>query len=176
MIAIVCMSKKDDIAPENVYMHASWSEYYEDMDDLSAESDVIAVIEVKGIQKQYLVGNIPMTNFSAVVTNPIHGVDNSEEIVIVQTGGIVDNQLIQIADDPLMKEGEQYLIFGEINDLGTITILGGPQGRYSYSNGKITNMFTAEINQLTIESPNFLSSNLNLVNQNMEAAIAGINN
>ncbi len=163
--------KKNNMSPEKVYLHASWANYYETFAELKAESDIIAVVEIKEVKNQYTVGDIPMTNFLTVVSEPIYGVEDSEEVVVVQTGGIINNQLFQIEDDPLMTPGEKYLIFGEKNDLGTITILGGPQGRYSYSEGKITNIFTTEINisntRNATGSSNFLSPELNCINQDL---------
>ena len=48
------------------------------------------------------------------------------------TGERTDEEVFELADDPLMASGEKWFIFARQNDNGTYTILTGPCGRFAY--------------------------------------------
>ena len=163
---------------ETVYMDSSWAKAYGTVSDLTSESDVVAVVRVTGVNRQYTVmSGVPMTDFDAEIITPIYGAEQDDNIVIAQTGGIQGSQKYEIRDDPLMEIGSEYLIFGRKNDLGTITILGGPQGRFCYENGKINNLFvgTSQLRSANTVT-NFLAPDINFVNTDISEIIEEVHN
>lgn len=126
---------------EKVFLNASWSYNYSDIEELTESSDLIALIDVKSENlSSELQAGIPMSTYTANVSESVYGCENGENVDIVMTGGITNNKLYEIKDDPLMNEGDQYLIFATKNYDGTYTILSGSQGRFSFENGKISSL------------------------------------
>ena len=161
---------------ETVYMNTSWADFYENIEALCSESDIVAVVEITGVNGQYESG-VLMTNYNARLITPINGPGENEKVVIVQTGGIQGNQKFEIRDDPLMEIGDTYLIFGRKNDLGTITILGGPQGRFVYENGKVTTLFDGLPKLRDVDGAvNFLAPALQFKNVDISEIIEKVKN
>lgn len=142
-ILIVCIAwSSKPSSPEHTVVHASWPKSYTEIGDLTYDSDIIALVEVTGINKTYYVNNnIPFTDYNVKVVTPIKGADADEQLIITQTGINSKNLIFEIEDDPLLKVGNTYLIFGYNNEVGTVTILSGPQGRFVCNDGKVTSLF-----------------------------------
>ena len=122
-------------------LQASWSTNYGTLENIVNESDVIALIEVTGIESvSNLNSGVPMTVFNSTVSNGILGTSYGQELRILQTGGETDTHIIEFEDDPLLETGEKYLIFAKNNGDGTVRILGGPQGRLVYENEQFTSL------------------------------------
>ncbi|MGD9676976.1 MAG: hypothetical protein AB7V16_01255 [Vulcanibacillus sp.] len=139
------------------YAYASWNYSYKDIQEISEKSDVIAIVSVIGTNRKYMEQGIPFTEYNVEVVTPIYGSEKGEILTILMTGMENDDKIIEIIDDPLMKAGEEFLIFCWQNDNGTYTILGGPQGRLEYQNGRLNSL-----------NPNF---NINIVNAGAEELI-----
>ncbi|HHU72697.1 MAG TPA: hypothetical protein GXZ21_11790 [Clostridiales bacterium] len=137
---IFSYSKLHNSQLDYVYMHASWTYRYGDISELAKKSDCIARVIVKddGISKEN--GLIPNTTFSVEVTNPIFKCENGDILKVYMSGGLKDKKIYEISDDPLMKKGEEYIIFTQKNADGTYTVLGGSQGRMQYKDGKISSL------------------------------------
>ena len=133
----------DANAEKKTVMLASWSQGYGSIKDLTADSDLIALIEIEDVASYGISQDLPHTVFAAKVLEPVHNAQKDEEIRIYMTGGQMGGETVEIADDPLMKSGEQYLVFCRENSDGTYTILGGPQGRFVYDNGKLSSLDVA---------------------------------
>lgn len=125
---------------EKISLSASWSYNYASVEELSGSSDLIAVISIKeAVADDDFSGvNVLMTKYTATVKELIYG-DDSEEIQIVMTGGIdhKEKKIYEITDDPLMNEGDEFLVFAKKNKSGTYTILSGSQGRFLIENNKV---------------------------------------
>lgn len=136
---------------------ASWHYNYRDIQEISEKSDAIAIVRVKEPNRIYEEQGLPFTEYNVEVVTPIYGVEKDENLIIRMTGKETDDKLIEIEDDPLMKTDEEFLIFCRQNDNGTHTILGGPQGRLEYQNGRLNSL-----------NPDF---NLNIFNADAEELI-----
>ena len=88
--------------------------------------------------------NIPFTEFQVEVVKALKGADEGDAFRVLQTGISTDTMIFEIEDDPLLVIGDEYLIFGEYNNLGTVTILGGPQGRYIYEDEMISSLTSSD--------------------------------
>lgn len=124
---------------ETVYMSASWSYRYADIEELSKSSDLIALIRVNKLV-DFEEGNVPSSTFESKIIEPIHGCEKGDLIHIYMTGAIIDDTKFEIKGYPLLEKGEEFLIFTSKNDDGTYTMLGGPQGRLVYQDGKLNSL------------------------------------
>ncbi|MDF2845486.1 MAG: hypothetical protein K0R00_3912 [Herbinix sp.] len=162
--------------PDHIYMNASWTYRYADTSDLTNNSDCIAKITVKdngivGMTKGTNPDLIPNTTFTVEVTKAIYNCSKGDVLNIYMTGGSKDNNIFEIADDPLMKKGEQYIIFAKKNSDGTFTVLGGSQGRMQFKDGKINSLNIA--NELVKENS---SSSIKIDNLEEDTFISEIQN
>ncbi|MCL2052279.1 MAG: hypothetical protein FWG91_11235 [Lachnospiraceae bacterium] len=127
---------------------ASWADSYPDIKTLAKDSDFIGIVEITGEADRIIVPDgvdtnkgdaytIPLTVFSARVIEGI--ISDEQELHIVMTG---KTGVMAIADDPLLKPGEIWMIFADRNENNTYAILGGPQGRFYYdeTNGTISQL------------------------------------
>lgn len=139
-----CAGQNDDTDYEKVNCYASWTYNYGDVAELAQDSDLIALVSINQAKSSYVLSGIRMTVFPATVQERIAG-EEVKEIQLVMTGGIDEKEkrIYEIPDDPLMKEGEKYLIFARKNEDGTYTILGGPQGRFVLEDGKVYSLAVA---------------------------------
>ncbi|MDR2571684.1 MAG: hypothetical protein LBD23_15515 [Oscillospiraceae bacterium] len=121
-------------------MSAGWANFYRNIAELEKESDFIGFIEITNqLRYNEIIPDgvdatnedafvIPTTIFSARV---IDGIRKEKDIIeIFMTG---KSGHTEIADDPLLSAGEVWFIFAKLNDDGTYSILGGPQGRFIYN-------------------------------------------
>ena len=123
--------------PQKVLMSASWSYNYFDVEELTKNSDLIARVAITDDGQYKKVNDVPMTYYTATVTTPIYGCTVNDTITIAMTGGIEDGILHEIADDPLMKEADDFC---RKNVTGTYAILSGSQGRMSIENGLVSSL------------------------------------
>ena len=124
-------------------MNASWSEYYDGIEELcKAESlDLIARVKI-GDGKPENRSGIMMTVFTAEVEDLIYG-DREDSVDIIMTGWVDHDTktIYEISSDPLMKKGDEFIVFAQKNESGTYTVLGGPQGRFLIENDTVYPLF-----------------------------------
>lgn len=126
------------------FMTASWEYGYADVQELTENSDLIAVVKVKQtVQEGTIAGGIPCTDYSLKVTESILNCEDHDEIIMHMTGGIVDDTIYEIEDDPLPEKNDQFVIFAKKNDDGSYTVLGGPQGRFVVNGSKVSSLNVA---------------------------------
>lgn len=129
---------------KTVEIHASWSHGYSSFGELIQDSDLIAYATVGEVVKEWRSAGLPKTDVELTITKPIYNSKKGQQIIITQTGGQVEEDGQQLnylfGGDPLFSSGENYLIFARQNDIGTYTILGGPQGKFKNINGKVQSM------------------------------------
>jgi len=156
---------------ETQYISASWAYNYADIEEISQDSDIIALIKVKGPNDTYEINNIPFTQFDVEIIMPIYGASLGEKLNIVMTGGYSEeNVTVVILDDPLLKKNEEFLIFARQNEDGTVTILSGPQGRLIHTNGKLNSLTPA--NSAAHSANEY--SNIKVYNADLEDIISEI--
>lgn len=123
------------------YLSASWEYNYRDVQELAQSSELIALAKITGVKetKQKL-GDVPYTIYSAKVKQAIYGTEDGNTFDIYMTGGETKNEIMEIKDDPLPEKGDEVLVFCKKNEDGTYRILGGPQGRLVYEDGKLNSL------------------------------------
>ncbi len=136
-----CSEKNETVNEyEKVLLSASWTYNYESVEELSKSSDLIAIVKVKGMKNDdtYSAYAVKLTIYDVEIKQLIYG-EYEGDIKVVMTGGIdeAEKKIYEIADDPLMMENEEFLIFANQNKDGTYTILSGPQGRFEIKNERI---------------------------------------
>ena len=137
LVLVVCAvflssCSRSDKASNNIVLHASWVKYYENINELTDESDIIALMEIKDVASVTQDENgLYFSVFRADVLESVLGKEESIDLLL--TGAAVENIKMEIEDDPLLQIGEKWLIFAQMNDSGTYTILGGPCGRFAYN-------------------------------------------
>jgi hypothetical protein len=110
-------------------------------------SDIIALGEVKGVEKEYTQHrDIPFSDFRFHVIQYIKAPKNQsapKELIITQDG----NRKLQLSGYPLLKPGQQYLLYLEEEEYKGkkyLTIVGGPAGLFLIDNEKIKNVHDRE--------------------------------
>lgn len=142
------VAQKEKSIPREKKAHTilcvSWAWGYGDgsgsIDDMAENSDLIALITVDGVERVYAQEGLPFTEFNVCVDIPIYNVKKGEKFGIIMTGQETETTLVELSSDPLMVEGEKALVFCKKNTDGTYRILGGPQGRFVYQDGKLTSL------------------------------------
>jgi len=131
----------NNISTPEVMFNQSWASFYRNITELEKESDFIGIIEIVNEQKYDEITpdgvdianesayTIPTTTFLAKVIDGIRYDNDLIEIFMTGRRGHV-----VVADDPLMQVVDIWFIFAKLNDDGTYSILGGPQGRFIYDN------------------------------------------
>lgn len=150
LIAMLCIFLKKD-EPEKIYMSASWIYGYADVEDLTGHSDLIALVKVKELSRN-IEGRVPASIYDVTVTDGILGCNKDDIISVYMTGGKNGNQIFEIKSDPLMKKGQEFLIFAQKNQDGTYTILGGPQGRLVYCDGMLNSLKNTDLPYVNAKS------------------------
>lgn len=120
---------------EPLYLTASYSYNYASVDELCNASDLVAVIQITDtMDTSETIDHIPMSDYQAAVLSAAKEDFNGQDISIKMTGGLSKSgRRMEIADDPLMEIGDQYLVFLKENQDGSYRILGGPAGRFVYN-------------------------------------------
>lgn len=126
-----------------VLMSASWIYNYRDIEEISKDSDLIALVKVDSVAQTQVCDNLPFTSYNATITDFITGAPDKstgDNIVIKMTGGEHNSVVYEIADDPLLHPDDEFLVFCKKSSDGSYTIISGPQGRLEYCNGKLNSL------------------------------------
>jgi len=164
------------IQKEPTLVEASWAKYYASIEDLSAEADLIVVGTVKGVVE--VTSNVLamarwgpvihyVTDFAFSVEQVLKGVQDVREVMIHQYGAAGEQE---VRDDPLLKQGDKYVLFLHEYETGKYYILGGPQGRFQIINAKVFSMD----NILPPERNCLLSPGLNVEGVEKESFLASV--
>lgn len=143
IIDLICILL-NKLEPHKEYLSTSWMYGYADVEELTAHSDLIALIKVNGLSET-INGSIPASIFEVNVTDGVLGCTIGDVISVYMTGGKTGNQIFEVKSDPLMKKGQEFLIFAQKNQDGTYTVLGGPQGRLVYANGLLNSLKNTDL-------------------------------
>lgn len=131
---------------ETSYTSVSSAYNYGDIEELAQNSDLIALVKVKGLVAYEDVTAGPFSTYEVEVIEPIYQCETGDKVKIFMTGGQNRKERIEVNGDPLMEKGQEFLVFTTKNQKRTDTysILGGPQGRLSYENGKLYSLHYAK--------------------------------
>lgn len=144
-LAILC-SVSMGMQSEFIMAEVSWAKSYANIEDLSAEADLIAVGTVKGVVgvTSDVIGEdrwgpiiLYFTDFAFSVERVLKGPRDVGEVMIHQTGAADE---WEIRDDPLLKPGDNYVLFLHEYETEKYFILGGPQGRFQIIANKVFSM------------------------------------
>lgn len=139
-IATIISTPHNSNDKEVVKLSASWSYRYSDFKEITAESDLIALIKVDGLAELHSDQNTPMSVYNVKVIEPVYNID-ADNFKIKMTGAETDDMIYEIDDDPLLKKDEEFLVFCKSNEDGSYRIIGGPQGRFTYTDGKLNSLY-----------------------------------
>lgn len=142
------------------YSDASWAYSYKDLNELADKSDLIALVKIAGVNKEFQKDNIDFTTYNATVEDAIVNSEDNQNVILYMTGINNNTKHIEIRDDPLPNKDDEFLIFAKKNSDGTYTILGGPQGRLTYKDGKL--------NSLNHVSDRVGATNIEMVNKDFD--------
>lgn len=141
LLVILCSCGHSGNSSEtSEYMSASWSRSYASIEELTINSDLIALVKVKQSKETLVQNGIPFTTFLMEVITPVHNVEKGDSFVVFMTGGAKNGTTVEVVDDPLLKIGEECMVFCKKNPDGTFQILSGPQGRFAHENGKLNSL------------------------------------
>lgn len=124
-------------------MDASWSVSYTDLKSLKAASTVVIEGNIVAVASATLdtATNIPYTDFTVSIAKVVYdpqGHVHGAAAIVHQTGGIVNDTLHQIDDDPLFQVGEHVVLFLHEYDPGKYYVVGGPTGRFEVRSGVVS--------------------------------------
>lgn len=106
---------------------ASWAQSYASISGLARAADLVGVFRVdRVVQVRKEPGGVELTDFEAALIQRIKG-PAQNPVIIRQTGG----PDMAVADDPLMRPGDEYVLFLHRYAPGRYYVLGGPQGRFA---------------------------------------------
>lgn len=118
-----------------VTLTASWAHGYASLAELHADADAVILGNVlrtayQGLDPQD--ETLPLTRYDIVVDDTLKG-DTTQVIVVPQTGGPMGGGVAVVEGDPLMKEGDRFVMYlrrvASGPAKGQYFVLGGPQGR-----------------------------------------------
>src|SRR5699024_6113349 len=108
--------------------------------EISNASDLIALVRVDKLISEKEQFGLPYSIYEVEVIKPVFGCEVGDKISIFMTGGKINKKTIEILDDPLLVPDQEFLVFTQLNDDGTYSILGGPAGRLVHKNGKLNSL------------------------------------
>ena len=77
------------------------------------------------------------TRYTINVNEVLKG-NQSDSIVVTQDGGLYEGRIYRVKDEPLMKVGEEVVLYLAYSPYAeSYKIFGGPQGRFNIKHGKI---------------------------------------
>lgn len=130
---------------ETVYIAICYDYHYESLEELAADSDLIALVRVSGVE-DVTIGSVPYpcTVFAVQVITPVYNAPAGEEFLISMPGGETKMAVYQAEDDPLPHSGDEMLVFCSKSEDGTYCITGGPQGRFPCESGQLRPLNAAD--------------------------------
>ena len=152
------------------YLSASWEYNYRDIEEITKDSDLIALVTVQGVEDTLVESNTPYTIFAVEVSTPIYNSVEGECFFIYMTGSETKDRIVELIDDSLLQKGDEILVFCKKNPDGTYQIMSGPQGRLVYEDGKLSSLNTT--NSRVKEVNTF--SNINIQNADADLLIEEI--
>lgn len=121
----------------------SWADAYHSIGEMSRNADAIVIGTVRRVRETTTKHEgMLFTDFDVAISKWIStpkgaSVSPAGEVIIHQTGGTLGAKTLIVDDDPLLKVGEQNLLFLRQYAPGRFFIMGGPTGRVTLTNGTL---------------------------------------
>ena len=137
----------DSHAPVTTHLSVSWAVEYRDLGSLKKASDLVVNGAITGVAASTTNRGIPFTDFNVTEISVIYdprsrGVVTS--LVLHQTGGTVNGQMLQVDDDPLFQVGDNVILFLHEFSPGHFYVVGGPTGRFVVDNSGTVHAINGE--------------------------------
>jgi hypothetical protein len=139
-VVIITYANKRTKQEEVSFISASWAYNYANIDEITEDSDLIALIHVNDLLSEEQENSLPFSIFEVEVIEAVYGCETGDKISIYMTGGHTNQKRIEIKDDPILEKGQEFLVFTKENEDGTYRILSGPQGRLEYKEGVLNSL------------------------------------
>jgi hypothetical protein len=123
--------------PVTTHLSVSWAVEYRDLGDLKKASDLVVIGSISGIAASTINRGIPFTDFGVAKISVIYDSKSRgavTSLILHQTGGTVNGQLLQVDDDPLFQVGDDVILFLHEFSPGHFYVVGGPTGRFVVNN------------------------------------------
>lgn len=129
MVVVACSNPANE-QPREVTLHPSWAEGYPTIAQMSKNAGAIARVTIQSVNGTEGADGAVYTNFNAKVDQWVAtSTTTPDTISIRQLGGVAGNTTFVVDDDPLLKVGDQQLLFLREFKTGSYVIQGGPTGR-----------------------------------------------
>lgn len=129
---------------------ASWPTYYGSIAALTADAPLVVVGAVTGVANATAVeqsagavtASLIFTDVTVRIDRVLRGTAPGATVQVRQTGGTANGTRLEVADDPLLQVGDQYVLFLRPGGADTYAVVGGPQGRLVLRNGRVSSLST----------------------------------
>jgi len=102
------------------------------LEELATRADCILVATVEGIRSEWSRDQTTIyTYITATVEKTVKGCLDQTEITIRVPGGQVGNVAMVVSTAPEFEVGEKVLVFLEVQEDGSLGVLGGFQGKFT---------------------------------------------
>jgi hypothetical protein len=124
-------------------LDVSWAEHYKTVADLKEHSDLAVQGKITKLIKESVdAKGLPSREYqfdvSATLVDPKHRLTGSAPtLTLIQTGGTVNGKVFQVSDDPLFAVNDELVLFLKEGTADLYHVVGGPNGRYSVTNGTV---------------------------------------
>jgi hypothetical protein len=140
-------------------MHASYATSYHTLSELVQAADIVVSGEVTGSEPAAEQDGIPFTDATFRVDSWIKGTGQvGDTVTIHQTGGTVDGRSFVMEYEPLLTAGEQAILYLQQADDVYFT-LGGPTGRLTVKEGKVSKLPGTSLDESIPEAINDVIAN-----------------
>jgi len=131
---------------------ASWVKSYNSIPDLLDHSDAVVMGKIIESNAYIEENGLVFTDYLIQVEKSLKG-ETEKEILVHQTGGKIDNKIIEIGDDPLFNKEHNMVLFLKEYEKNKYYVLGGPQGRFIIENGKLYSIGEIDERSATTTKP-----------------------
>ncbi len=110
------------------------------VEDLTRESDVIAIGDIKEVESSWNLWRTMIYTYSTLsVEKYIKGGEGAETLTIITEGGTVGESFVLVEDVPVFTKNETVLVF--LKKAGReFSVVGWAQGKYIVENGKVRDL------------------------------------
>ncbi|MGZ3666294.1 MAG: hypothetical protein ACXVDA_17635 [Ktedonobacterales bacterium] len=141
---------QDQHYSQTVGVEASWYVGYKDLKSLKVASTAAVVGTIAAVAGATVdtKTNSPSTDFTVSIETVVHdphGRVRGATLLVHQTGGIVNDTLYQMSDDPLFRVGEHVVLFLHEYEPGKFFVEGGPTGRFEVRSGIVSAATTSGV-------------------------------
>lgn len=127
--------------PEARGVFSSWARNFKTLEGLVEASDIIVVGKINGDGTTLIPDRMVMdTEFELDVEKVLKDYkqrDKLSSLILRQTGGITQERVLEMYDDPLFKKDQRVVLFLREFEAGKVSVVGGPNGRFHVESDRI---------------------------------------